>query len=80
MSYTLLLHLHNEDPVVGEVDELPHPGDNFVIVTNMRRKDGKDLTNIESNATSLIYPWHRIVFIEIMAAEEEGAVIGFIRE
>jgi hypothetical protein len=62
------------------VDELPHPTDNFLIVTNPRKKDGKDMTNIEPNCASLVYPWHRIVFVEVMGAEQEEEVIGFVRE
>ena len=80
MPYTILIHLHNEDPVVGEVDELPHPTDNFVLVTNVRRRDGKDVHFIDPSAASIIFPWTRIGFIEVMTTEEEGEVIGFVRE
>jgi hypothetical protein len=80
MPYMLLLHLNNEDPILGEVDDLPHPTDSFVLVSNVRRRDGKDLHSIEPDTVSVIFPWHRIVFIEVMSSEEEGEVIGFVRE
>ena len=80
MPYTILIHLHNEDPVLGEVDELPNPSDNFVLVTNVRKRDGKDAHFVDPTAVSLILPWHRVGFIEVMPSEEEGEVIGFVRE
>jgi hypothetical protein len=80
MPYTILLHIHNEDPVLGEVEELPNPSDNFVLVTNVRKRDGKDVHFVDPAAVSLIFPWSRIGFIEVMPSEEEGEVIGFVRE
>ncbi len=80
MPYTLLVHINNEDPVLGDVDELPHPTDNFLLVSNVRRRDSKDVHFMDPSAVSLLFPWHRVVFVEIMASEEEGEVIGFVRE
>ena len=34
MPYTLILHIVNTDPVVGEVDELPSPTDSLVAINN----------------------------------------------
>ena len=80
MAYTLLLHIHNEDPVLCEVDELPNPTDNFILVTNLRKRDCKDVGFVDQTAVSFLFPWHRIVFAEVMPSEEEGEVIGFVRE
>lgn len=77
---TLLLHILNEDNVMGDVDELPKPTDNILIIKNPRRKDGKDIHNIEVDVTTLIYPLQRILFIEVMPAGEEEEIIGFVRE
>jgi hypothetical protein len=80
MPYTILIHLHNEDPVLGEVDELPNPSDNFLLVTNIRKRDGKDAHFIDPAAVSVLLPWHKVGFVEVMPGEEEGEVIGFVRE
>lgn len=80
MPYTILLHIHNEDPVLGEVDELPSPNDNFVMISNIRKRDGKDVHFVDPSAVSVIFPWHRVGFVEVMPSEEEGEVIGFVRE
>jgi hypothetical protein len=80
MSYTVLIHLTNEDPVVAELDDLPDPQDQILIVNNPRRRDGKDLHYVEPEVQTLIFPWSRITFIEVMPTEAEEEVIGFIRE
>jgi len=77
---TILLHIQNEDPVLGEVDELPAAQDNFVILKNPRRRDGKDLTAIDQNVVTIIYPVHRLNYIEVMPSGEEEEIIGFVRE
>ncbi len=80
MAYSILLHLPNEEAVIGEVEELPKPTDTVLLVSNPRRRDGKDLHYLESNVTSVIWPMHRIAFIEILPGEEEERIIGFVRE
>lgn len=77
---TILIHIQNEDPVLGEVDELPSPGDTLLTVKNPRRKDGKDLHYLDANVTSVLFPVARINFIEIMPTGEEEEIIGFVRE
>jgi len=80
MPYSILLHLPNEDAVVGEVDELPKPTDTILLVNNPRRRDGKDLHYLENSVTSVIWPLHRISFIELLPGDEEDRIIGFVRE
>lgn len=77
---TLLVHVMNDDPLMGEVDELPNPTDQIVVIKNPRRKDGKDLPFIEPNVTTLIWPLARVTFIEIIPSGEEDEIITFVRE
>lgn len=80
MPITVLLHVSNEDPVVGEVEELPAPTDLSITVNNPRMRDGKDLPYLEGNVVTVIWPIHRINFIEVMPAADEEQLIGFVRE
>lgn len=80
MPYTLLIHLTNADPVVAEVEELPDPQDQIIAVNNPRARDGKDLHYVMPEVQTLIFPWNRISFIEVMPTEEEEEIVGFIRE
>ncbi len=77
---TVLLHLPNEEPVVGEVDELPAPNDTMITVKNPRRRDGKDIHYLEPDVTTVIYPINRITLIEVLPTAEEEEIIGFVRE
>jgi hypothetical protein len=77
---TLLIHIQNEDPVVGDVDALPAATDTLLLVKNPRRKDGKDLFFLDANVTSVIWPISRINFIEIIPGVEEEDIITFVRE
>ncbi len=80
MSHTVLLHLSGEEPVAGEVDELPKATDTVITVTNPRRRDGKDLHYIDSRAVKIIWPLEKISFIEILSGEESEQIISFVRE
>lgn len=77
---TILIHIMNEDPILGEVHELPTPTDQIIMVKNPRRRDGKDLHYLQANVTEVIWPMARIAFIEIIPGEEEEEIIGFVRE
>lgn len=80
MSITLILHIQNADPVVGEVEDLPSPTDNLIIVNNPRMRDGKDLPYLDENVVTVVWPYERLNFIEILGGEEEEEIIGFVRE
>ncbi|HUZ02152.1 MAG TPA: hypothetical protein VMU89_17530 [Thermomicrobiaceae bacterium] len=81
MAVRVIVHIHNEDPFVAEVDALPDPSDNFVMLRNPRRKDGKSLTFVTTGATAFLYPWSRVSFIEVMdgTATHEN-IVGFFRD
>jgi hypothetical protein len=83
LAYQVVVHVHNEDPFVAEMEQLPDPSHTFITVTRPRRRDGKALSFITDGATSFLYPWNRISFIEIIGGESEArgeAVVGFFRE
>jgi hypothetical protein len=77
---TILIHVANEDSVVGEVEQLPASTDYLVLIKNPRRRDGKDLINLEANVTTILLPISRINMIEILPTGEEEQIIGFVRE
>ncbi len=77
---SVLIHIQNEDPVLGEVDSLPAPTDMMVLIKNPRRRDGKDLHYLEANVSTVIWPVARINFIEVIPSGEEEEIISFIRE
>lgn len=80
MAYTLVLHVQNADPVVGEVDELPLPSDRLILVRNPRQRDGKDLHYLDDNVVTVLWPVERLNFIEVLTSKQEEEIIGFVRE
>jgi hypothetical protein len=80
MPYSIVLHVSGEPSIIGEVDELPNLTDTLIIVNNPRLKDGKDLHYLENNVVKVIWPIDKISLIEIMGAEDEDHIIGFVRE
>lgn len=76
---TVILHVIGEDPVVCELDELPGTTDQLVVIKNPRKRDGKDLHYLEPNVSIVIFPIHRLNFIEVMTTGEEQ-IISFVRE
>jgi hypothetical protein len=80
LAYTVVLHIQNTDPVVGEVEELPEPDSTLVIVKNPRRMDGKDLHYLAENVITVMWPIERLNFIEVLSGLEEDQIIGFVRE
>ena len=77
---TLLIHISNEDPILGEVEKLPEQTDQTILVKNPRRKDGKDLHYLQTNVTEVIWPLSRVAFIEVIPGNEEEQIIGFVRD
>jgi hypothetical protein len=80
MAYSLVLHIQNTDPVIGESDELPNPGDSMVMLRNPRRVDGKDLHYLAENVMIVYWPIERLNFIEVLNEGQEEQIIGFVRE
>lgn len=77
---TVIIHILNEDPVVGEIDQMFAPQDNLIILKNPRRRDGKDIHYIEPSVNVVVWPMTRINFIELMPSEKEEDLISFVRE
>jgi hypothetical protein len=80
MAISVLLHLTNEDAVLGEIEALPAVDANFIQVANPRRRDGKDLPYLQPNVNSVIWAIQRISFIEVMPGETEEKLVTFVRE
>ncbi|HEY7035770.1 MAG TPA: hypothetical protein VH482_30815 [Thermomicrobiales bacterium] len=91
MATIAIVHLQGEDAILADLDELPDPNHNYVVLRNIRKKDGKPLSYVAEGATAFLYSWNRISFIEMMgeipgsqrieAAKPAGTtVLGFFRE
>lgn len=80
MTHFLIIHITNEDPILCEVEQMPDPAERFVIVDNPRRRDGKDIHYLDDDVVTMLIPWHRINFVQVLPSAETEDVITFIRE
>ncbi len=80
MAHTVILHINGQPSIVGEVEELPKPSDNIIIVSNPRLRDGKDVHFLEQNVVKVLWPLVQVALIEILEDEAEDNLIGFVRE
>lgn len=73
---TVLVHIMNEEPIMAEIEELPNPQDQIVFLMNPRRRDGKELHYVLSEVQTIILPWHRISFVEVMPTGQEEEIVS----
>lgn len=77
---SVIVHVNNEDAVVCEMEELPEPSSVYLVLNNPRLRDGNDLHYLDEEVTSMMIPWHRINFVQILPSAESEEVIGFVRD
>jgi hypothetical protein len=77
---TILIHMTGEEPILAEVEELPETSETAIYCINPRRRDGKDLHYVLPEVQTIIVPWWRINFVEIMPSGEEEEIVAFYRD
>ncbi|MDX1616020.1 MAG: hypothetical protein R3300_17045 [Candidatus Promineifilaceae bacterium] len=80
MAISIVLHISNEEPIVCEIENLPDPSDQIIVVHNPRRRDGKDIHYLDDEVNTMIVPWHRVNFIQVRPQADVEEVITFVRE
>lgn len=69
---TLILHIENSDPVKVDVEEMPKPTDIAIFGMNPRERTDKDVYWLEDGVTTVLFPWHRINYIQVLPDPSEG--------
>jgi hypothetical protein len=67
-----IVHVVKDDPFVAELETLPDPRDNYLVLKNPRRRDGKRLPTVMDGVTTILFPWQRITFVELLDEPEVG--------
>ncbi len=80
MPYTVIIHPTGEEPIIGEVEELPQTTDLIITINSPRRIDGKELHYLTESVLTVIWPISRLNFIEVLPTKAEEEIIGFVRE
>ena len=68
---TLLLHVQNSEPIKVDVDEMPKPSDSVIIGKNPRERSDKELSLLEEGVTTVIFPWWRINYVQVLPGQDE---------
>jgi hypothetical protein len=69
---TLLVHINNADPIKLDSEEVPRPSDQAIIGKNPRDRTDREVTWVEDGVSTVVIPWWRITFIEVLPAAEEA--------
>ena len=80
MTYTLLLHIASEEPILVETERMPEPTDNLIVCMHPRRRDNKSVHWVLDEVTTVIFPLARVSFIEIMPSGEDEAIFKPFRD
>lgn len=81
MAIRAVLHVPGEESILCDIEDIPKPTDNFVQIFNPRRKDGKVISTLADGVTSVIFPWARISYLELIEDRaQREQVVGFFRE
>jgi hypothetical protein len=80
MAHTLLVHIQNEDAVVGEVEDMPDPAAQYLALSSPRLRDGREVPYLLPETNMVLYPWNRIHSVELLPTEEDEQIVTFIRE
>ncbi len=68
---TLLVHINNAEPIKIDVDEMPNPRDFAIVGKNPRERTEKEVPWLDEGVTTIMFPWWRITFIEVLPSESE---------
>ena len=80
MLQPVMLRLIDEQLILGEIEQLPNPTDQFMIIRNPRQRDGMKLVYMEDDVNTILIPWHQIAFVQLLPGSGIEEVIGFVRE
>lgn len=79
--YTIIVHISNAEPVKVDVDELPKPTDTCIIGKNPRLRSEKEVDFLDEGVNTVIFPWHRISYVQVLAGDDEGSdFVGLFRD
>jgi hypothetical protein len=75
MIRNVVVHVLNEQPLLTDLYELPKPGDQGLLCTNLRMMDGKRPIFIDRIESIFFFPYRHIRFIEIPPASSGVAAV-----
>ena len=75
MIRNVVVHLHNEQPLLADLFEMPKPLDQGLLCTNLRSMDGKRPVFVDRIDSTFFFPYLHIRFIEILPSPDAVAPV-----
>ena len=70
---TLQVHIANGEPIKLDVEEMPNMSDIAIVGSNPRDRQEREVNWIDDGVSTVIIPWSRINYIQILPSEDEQA-------
>lgn len=80
MPERVIIHILNDDPIVGEIEKIPDTAEQWLTIRNPERRDGKPVPYLEPNTMAVVFPIHRITFLEVISGESAEDVVTHFKE
>jgi len=80
MPERAIIHILNDDPIIGDIEKLPDGTDQWLTIRNPERRDGKPIPYLEANTMAIVLPIHRITFLELISGEVAENVVTHFKE
>ncbi len=72
MIRNTVIHIANEQPLVADLLRMPEPGDQGLLLTNLRTLSGTRPVFIDDSAATFFFPYRFIRFLEIPKSAAGG--------
>lgn len=70
----VVIHMHNEQPMLADLYSMPSPSDVSLLCTNLRMKGGQRPVSVDAMDSVFVFPLVHMRFIEIPAGAS-GALV-----
>ncbi|HEY5488051.1 MAG TPA: hypothetical protein VIK06_10405 [Candidatus Limnocylindrales bacterium] len=78
MLRDVVVHLHNEQPLLADLLAPPTAGDSCLVCTNLRAMNGKPPVFIERSDSTFVFPLVHVCFIEIRAGHPDDGQVALL--
>lgn len=75
MSYSVIVHMLSDEPIEGEMDEMPPPNATFIAIKKPRKRGNRDLEWIDHHTNTLMLSVAQLVSVEFSLAHGEHDLV-----
>lgn len=68
----IIVHMDGSEPVKIDVEEMPDPNAYAILGKNPRDRGDREVTWIDDGVTTIMLPWWRINYIQILPSDDEA--------